>query len=509
MDPFVVTSLGRKTLRTRVIRHNLNPVYDEKMVFQVMKHEQSYTIRFTVVDRDKLSGNDLVATAELPLLTLISAAPEADPETGLYKLQEPPAGGRSMHSQKSRFRLPMSRTTSSASLSKSSKQTLASKPSSASLSAMSQPEAPLPTPPTSIPTDSNNSLLTVPGATTPKTEETQPLVQVSTEDEDLKVYTIPLSLKNKDRWEDKYSPQLFIKAKYMPYKALRQQFWRVMLKQYDADDSGRISKIELTTMLDTLGSTLKESTIDEFFARFKDENQASETVELTFDQVVVCLEDALQKVQRRTYGGVASKLQDLTSNSLSALEIRGQSDSSGTDTAPENTAEGLSESEARQTDVTNQPESEHPSPGYGELAPDDLIDERGEEHIIEIAECPLCHQPRLGKRSDADIITHLATCVSQDWRQVDNLVMGGFVTSSQAQRKWYSKVVTKIGYGGYRLGANSANILVQDRITGQINEEKMSVYVRLGIRLLYKGLKSREMEKKRSKFIANAYRPLY
>jgi phosphatidylserine decarboxylase len=77
--------------------------------------------------------------------------------------------------------------------------------------------------------------------------------------------------------------------------------------------------------------------------------------------------------------------------------------------------------------------------------------------------------------------------------------MGGFVTSSQAQRKWYSKVMTKISYGGYRLGANSANILVQDRITGQINEEKMSVYVRLGIRLLYKGLKANNMETKRSK----------
>jgi phosphatidylserine decarboxylase len=135
------------------------------------------------------------------------------------------------------------------------------------------------------------------------------------------------------------------------------------------------------------------------------------------------------------------------------------------------------------------------------LQPDDLGDERGEEHVIEIRECPLCHQPRLAKRSDADIITHIATCASRDWRQVDNLVMGGFVTSSQAQRKWYSKVITKISYGGYRLGANSANILVQDRITGQINEERMSVYVRLGIRLLYKGLKSKEMEKKRSKFV--------
>lgn len=37
--------------------------------------------------------------------------------------------------------------------------------------------------------------------------------------------------------------------------------------------------------------------------------------------------------------------------------------------------------------------------------------------------------------------------------------------------------MSKIGYGGYQLGANSANILVQDRITGMINEERMSVYV--------------------------------
>ena len=115
--------------------------------------------------------------------------------------------------------------------------------------------------------------------------------------------------------------------------------------------------------------------------------------------------------------------------------------------------------------------------------------ESREEHVVEIAECPICHMPRLnrgrgkkGKRrgaTDADIITHIATCASSDWRAVNNLVMAGFVTSSQAQRKWYSKVMSKISYGGYRLGANSANILVQDRLTGMINEERMSVYVSL------------------------------
>ena len=79
--------------------------------------------------------------------------------------------------------------------------------------------------------------------------------------------------------------------------------------------------------------------------------------------------------------------------------------------------------------------------------------------------------------------------------------MAGFVTSSQAQRKWYSqRSLRKSRTVDYKLGANSANILVQDRVTGQINEERMSVYVQLGIRVLYKGMKSREMEKKRSMF---------
>ncbi|EED19404.1 phosphatidylserine decarboxylase Psd2, putative [Talaromyces stipitatus ATCC 10500] len=496
MDPFVVTSLGRKTLRTRVVRHNLNPVYDEKMVFQVMKHEQSYTMRFTVVDRDKLSGNDLVATAELPLQTLIAAAPEADPETGLYKLQEP--SRPPLQSQKSRFRLPMSRSNSATSLSKSSKPTLVSQSSNPSLiTTQSSSDKSPPTPPTSVPSETtNSSLLDVPSVIPPKVEETTPPPQSSADGEDLKTYTIPLLLKNKERWEDKYSPELYIKAKYMPYKALRQQFWRVMLKQYDADDSGRLSKIELTTMLDTLGSTLKESTIDGFFSRFSAENESSEVNDLTYDQAVICLEDALQKVQKNNFGGIDSKLRNLVPSSLSSTDDRSPDNSSGADETID--AEGTND-QPQQLDLSEFPEGEQPSPGYGELAPDDLADDQGEEHVIEIGECPLCHQPRLSKRSDADIITHLATCVSQDWRQVDNLVMGGFVTSSQAQRKWYSKVVTKIGYGGYRLGANSANILVQDRITGQINEEKMSVYVRLGIRLLYKGIKSRDMEKKRSK----------
>ena len=50
---------------------------------------------------------------------------------------------------------------------------------------------------------------------------------------------------------------------------------------------------------------------------------------------------------------------------------------------------------------------------------------------------------------------------------------------------------------------NSANIIVQNRMTGQLEEEKMQVYVRLGIRLLYKGWKGR-MEGARGEY-SDAY----
>ena len=492
MDPFVVVSLGRKTYRTRVIRHNLNPVFCEKMVFQVMRHEQNYSLNFTVVDRDKLSGNDFIGTADFPLSMATSAAPEADPKTGLYQLPEPSETTAMPVPSKSRFRIPLSRSSSASSLTKLARPGLHSRNSHSSLATSSQLDLSLP--PTSVPFD-NNHLTPAPSLSTQEFSEEN---SHPPDDPDLRSYTLPLSLKNKDRWEDKHSPLLYIKTKYLPYSALRQQFWRAMLKQYDADESARVSKVELTTMLDTLGSTLKESTIDGFFRRFADENGCHDT-ELTFDQAVICLEDKLQQSsQKKSWGDVMTGHME---NAHFSLSKDGDKSDDGTDIPPieGNSDVPLNKQEDQSVVPTITQELVGSQGEAGDLLEkNDLMDERGEEHVIEIRECPLCHQPRLNKRSDADIITHIATCASQDWRQVNNIVMAGFVTSSQAQRKWYSKVITKISYGGYKLGANSANILVQDRTTGQINEERMSVYVRLGIRLLYKGLKSRDMETKRS-----------
>lgn len=504
MDPFVVTSLGRKTLRTPVIRHNLNPVYHEKMVFQVMRHEQSYTISFTVIDRDKFSGNDFVASAGFPLQNLVQTGPEADPETGLYQFVEEveevdstTAAKSGTRSGVSPSRSGISPSHSSSNLSKMARPILKTRQSATSVSSQSMLEAPGPAllAPSSLPEEGISETDSASSVQLASTVNIYDGDSVPPPDQDgFRSYTIPLVLKNRERWEDKHSPELHVKAKYLPYSALRQQFWRLMLKQYDADESGRIDKVEMTTMLDTLGSTLKESTIDSFFERFSAENESNETDDLTFDQAVICLEDTLQTLQKRN--SMASP--GAPSGPLSNTGSQDSEQSSSDEHTLETNTAAASNTDPQKTTVPTLSSEEQSSSSDEYLQPDDLADERDEEHVVEIRECPLCHQPRLAKRSDADIITHIATCASQDWRQVDNLVMGGFVTSSQAQRKWYSKVITKISYGGYKLGANSANILVQDRITGQINEERMSVYVRLGIRLLYKGIKSRDMEKKRS-----------
>lgn len=455
------------------------------------------------MDRDKFSGNDFVASANFPLQTLIKAAPEADPETNLYQFIELEEVDSTSASKVSR--VPISAHSSNTSLSKLARPALKSRNSGTNVSTHSVLEIATKTPPSSVPEEpsqlmeTSTSSLQVPSVTSGASQSTppstvEPDVLPPADEEGLRQYTIPLILKNKDRWEDKHSPELFVKAKYLPYSALRQKFWRLMLKQYDADESGRIDKIEMTTMLDTLGSTLKESTIDSFFERFSDEN--SSEMDLSFDQAVMCLEDTLKALQKKNAAASPGRA-PVAPSSVGSQESE---PSSSDELATESSVSIPLNAKPNSTAVPTLGSEEFASSTEEDLQPDDLVDERGEEHVIEIRECPLCHQPRLSKRSDADIITHIATCASRDWRQVDNLVMGGFVTSSQAQRKWYSKVITKISYGGYKLGANSANILVQDRITGQINEERMSVYVRLGIRLLYKGLKSRDMEKKRSKY---------
>ncbi|RPD72321.1 hypothetical protein L226DRAFT_537138 [Lentinus tigrinus ALCF2SS1-7] len=459
MDPFVVVSFGKKVFRTRVIRHSLNPQWDEKMLFHVRRYETTFKVQLTVLDWDKLSSNDHVGEASFDVAMLLADSPKKEERTGLYPAEED--GTRSMTS-----------------------------------------------------------------------------------------FELPLQTAKEMPWESKHNPTISFKAKYQPYDALRQKFWRVYLKQYDTDDTGTISHLELTSMLDSLGSTLSHETVNSFWTRF---NKRPHDEVLTIDEAIQCLEtelcrpasekkridpeDSVMDTSAPVTPAITGGMEPQQAVNFDKLDFsgvpynaaamsnlgRGSADGAEHPAAPQphptepmqmplhEAALGTSASVSSASTSPSQSQLQPPgtrTPSFnrvysGSSSMSDAEDSSGSngsngsspepsfERVINVKNCPLCHRPRLNSKAEVDIVTHLAVCASQDWARVDRIVVGNYVTASQAQRKWYTKVIAKVSAGNYKLGANSANIIVQNRLTGQLEEEKMQVYVRLGIRLLYKGWKSR------------------
>ncbi|KAJ7737768.1 phosphatidylserine decarboxylase-domain-containing protein [Mycena maculata] len=533
MDPFVVISFGKKVFRTRVIRHSLNPVWDEKLLFHVRRYEIGYEVRLTVLDWDKLTSNDYIGEAAFNVGALVADAPQPLP---------PPDGDG----------VSASAATASPSI-----------PASGDASARG----------TRIPLYAEAE-----GGDHPMTE-----------------FKLKLEIgpggggKEPVLWESKHRPVLSFRAKYQPYALLRQRFWRQYLKQYDTDDTATLSRVEITTMLDSLGSTLTAGTVDSFFTRFGKDPRRDD---LSVEEAIRCLETELlrpESERRRVddEGGGAAAAGAGTSLSaspspapetgpphelrLAEIDFAGPSldvdfltgEPRGYVTEPADMvllapgvqlptsesssdadadAEGEESGSASASAFASTPASSSSTPStppLNALAPNPLTASASTpatatvmpttgkktrfrrpryrktassvttasqiasvssgapggaesfERVINVKNCPLCHRPRLNSKAEVDIITHIAVCASKDWNIVDRIVVGNFVTASQAQRKFFTKIIGKISSGEYRLGANSANIIVQDRLTGQLQEEKMQVYVRLGIRLLYKGMKSR------------------
>jgi phosphatidylserine decarboxylase len=221
-------------------------------------------------------------------------------------------------------------------------------------------------------------------------------------------------------------------------------------------------------MLDSLGSTLSAQTLNSFFARF---HKNPESEELTFDEAVQCLEEELMKptAERRQVvadepstpgtGSLTPSVPDpaIASAALGPLDFTGQA---ARPLPGESTISGLETNqnpEPCQKVIADPNDPTHfspPSPSYSDVEDDSGPGIRNDvERVINIKTCPLCHRPRLKGRSEADIVTHLAVCASGDWARVDRIVVGNFVTASQAQRKWYTKMLTKVTSGQYQLGA--------------------------------------------------------
>lgn len=113
--------------------------------------------------------------------------------------------------------------------------------------------------------------------------------------------------------------------------------------------------------------------------------------------------------------------------------------------------------------------------------------------------CPKCFKERkksnVSKKSkltsENDLITHFALCTFDHKHKV---LKPSYVSMAFASKRWFSKVLIKMSYGKYALGSNNANILVQDRDTGIILEEKISAHVKVGLRIIYNG-KGKESKK--------------
>lgn len=330
--------------------------------------------------------------------------------------------------------------------------------------------------------------------------------------------------------QHKKSGTIKIRAKFTPYSALRQRFWRTYLKQYDTDDSETWSYVELYSLLDSLGSTLTRATIDSFFTRFA----KTPADDLSVDEVIICLEDELTKpkIEKRqvdsrqegysSQSGLATPSPESSGNmpplsladnsggmSFTGEPLTGEPESGvlpkdalvrGQTTLGPAASNGI----RRSSSSSSVPKHALPTPPRQMSLLSNLSTDAGEhsnelEMLINIKTCPLCHK-KLSKKAEVDMVSHLAVCASQDWSSLSSLTVANFVSTSQAQRKWFSKLVNKISNGSYKLGADSANILVQNRLTGQMQEEKMQVYVRVGIRLWYRAAGSTSrMEANRSK----------
>jgi phosphatidylserine decarboxylase len=397
MDPFVVATFGRSTFRTKALRHTLNPTWNEKLYFHVNEDDINYKLKFSVYDKDKVSGNDFVAANEISILDIINKSLESG------KLALKPAStvgtGNKCNDDEEHIRLILGN-------------------SSASTAAKSI-------------------------------------------ESEMDMHTIDLNMANQSKWEGRHQPTLTFRAKYVPYEEIRKMFWLTLTKTYDADNNGRMSHMEVQTMLESLGSTISDSTIDEFWSHFN----KTEDQELEFDELIDRLEAHIVYSDRRRQEAKKAREpadgieRSDTSNSLFLDPVKFyQYDS---EMSSDNLNDSDSEDTLNDKDRTSFASSDHDEPlaeahgvQYGvhddhekpydinndkevKLNEEDVMESESEniEKIIHVKECPICHRPNLNRKSQMDIITHIATCAADDWTTVDKFVMGNFITEAYAQRK--------------------------------------------------------------------------
>ncbi|KAH1064414.1 hypothetical protein J1N35_029401 [Gossypium stocksii] len=71
-DPYVILALGHQSVKTRVIKNNLNPVWNESLMLSIP--ENIPPLRVIVYDKDTFTTDDFMGDAEIDIQPLVAAA---------------------------------------------------------------------------------------------------------------------------------------------------------------------------------------------------------------------------------------------------------------------------------------------------------------------------------------------------------------------------------------------------------------------------------------------------
>ncbi|KAI3919795.1 hypothetical protein MKW92_000263 [Papaver armeniacum] len=71
-DPYVILSLGQQSMKTRVIKSSLNPVWNERLMLSIP--DPIPPLKLQVYDKDTFTTDDHMGEAEIDIQPLVSAA---------------------------------------------------------------------------------------------------------------------------------------------------------------------------------------------------------------------------------------------------------------------------------------------------------------------------------------------------------------------------------------------------------------------------------------------------
>lgn len=405
MDPFVIVSYGVSTFRTRAIRHNLNPTWNEKLFFHVRNSQENYKIKFAVYDKDKFSGNDFVASQEISIADIIQKMPTSVTQS----TATPTAFDQADHSPSQEIERNMGRHTIPLKLAKPDKWK-----------------------------DSVHPTLTI-------RAKFVPYVEIR------KMFWIALA-KTCDADSSNSMSRLEVQAMLEALgsnisESTLDHFWQEHGKDFDQDltmdelvaslesfilavdtkqDNGEDPNTIIEEEKDVPVDAKNNSTVNPFFLAASDDEDDEDDEDEEEEED----DEYDSEISEDSEGGYFSSHGDYDEDDIDLAHSGSTASTTAPQSPDEADYEALAEADGiqyidgplKELKLQQDKEDDHPH-------------KPAQEKVIRLNECPICHKPNLGKRGQMDIVTHVATCAANDWTTVDRFLMGNFGSEAQAQRK--------------------------------------------------------------------------